>query len=138
MAELKVHGVGIATADPELKRIGEKNTPVCNVNLAFNRSFKKGDEWEQETAFMRIQVFGNRAERMASSVKKGTPVFVDGHITQNNWVNDAGEKRMALVLTVRDFQICQKIPKNGKGKSNDNSPQVPVNASTGENDEIPF
>ena len=136
MAELKVHGVGIATADPEFKRIGEKNTPVCNVNLAFNRSFKKGDEWEKETAYMRAQVFGNRAERMAETVKKGSPVFVDGYVSQNNWTNDKGEKRSTLVLSIRDFQVCEKFSK--KTSPTENQENVPVNASTGSNDDIPF
>lgn len=136
MAELKVHGVGIATVDPELKHIGPKKTAVCNVNLAFNRSFKKGDDWEKETTYMRTQIFGNRAEMMASLVKKGTPVFVDGYIAQNNWTNDAGEKRMAFVLTIREFQVCQKFSKNENG--NGSSEKVPVNTSVGDNDDIPF
>ena len=134
MAELKVHGVGIATADPEFKLIGIKNTPVCTVNLAFNRSFKKGDEWEQETTYIRAQVFGNRAERMSEIVKKGLPIFVDGHISQNNWENKEGEKRSVLILSVRDFQVCQKFAKSEPKTQED----VPVNANTGGDDDIPF
>ncbi len=139
MAELKVHGVGVATADPELKYIGVNKIPVCNVNLAFNRSFKKADsnEWEKETAYMRAQIFGRRAESMADLVKKGSPVFVDGYMVQNNWENAEGEKRMAFVVTVREFYLCKKFTKN----DNEDTPKqekVLVNTGTSTDDEIPF
>jgi single stranded DNA-binding protein len=143
MAELKVYGVGIPTADPELKHIGENNTPVCNVNLAFNRSFRKNDDWVKETTFMRSQTFGKRGTKMSEIVKKGCPVYVEGHITQNNWKSENGEPRMALVLTIRDFQVCQKFNKNNgnnnnNNNNNDNPENVPVNASSSDNDGIPF
>ncbi len=141
MAELNVHGVGVATADPELKFIGDDKTPVCNVNLAFNRSYKKkgSDKWEQETAFMRAQVFGRRAETMAGLVKKGLPVYINGHVTQSNWTSEAGDKRMALLITVHDFQMCQKFVKSNNNNSSSNEPkqEVPVNVPNTD-DDIPF
>lgn len=139
--ELKAHGVGNATADPELKFL-PNNTGVCNVTLAFNRSFKKGDEWVKETTYMRVQMFGKRAEQMAEKVKKGTPVMVDGYIIQNNWETDDGEKRTMLLMTARDFAVCERFSKNGNNENSDKNTkkaEVPVNSAVAESDDdIPF
>lgn len=114
MAELGVFGIGVATADPELRTVGGNNTSVCSVNLAFNRSYKdKNDKWQQEPCFLRAQVWGARADRMAELVKKGQPIYVCGHMKQDSWEKD-GQKRVSYTLVLRDFQLCVK---NGKKKS---------------------
>lgn len=138
MAELGVFGVGVATADPELRHVGEKKTAVCTVNLAFNRSYKsKDDKWENEPCFVRAQVWGTRAERMSELVKKGQPIYVCGYLKQDSWEADDGTKRVSYSITLRDFQLCQK---NTKSKNNESqsvetaaSTSPPVDAS-----EVPF
>jgi len=138
MAELGVFGVGVATADPEIRYVGQNNTAVCTVNLAFNRSYQdKEKKWQQEPCFLRAQVWGARADRMAELVKKGQPMYVCGYMKQDSWVKD-GQKRISFSITLRDFQLCEK---NGKKKS---EPQ-PTNTTTssaelpaGGDDDIPF
>lgn len=139
MAELGVFGVGVATADPELRKVGDKQTDVCTVNLAFNRSYQdKNKEWQSEPCFLRAQVWGARAERMSELVKKGQPIYVCGYMKQDSWEKD-GQKRVSYSITLRDFQLCQK---NGKKKSAD-EPQ-PAGATTApatpppDDDDIPF
>ena len=108
MAELGVFGVGVATADPELRHVGSNNTAVCTVNLAFNRSYMDKDKnWQQEPCFLRAQVWGNRADRMAELVKKGQPIYVSGYMKQDSWEKD-GQKRVSFSITLRDFQLCEK------------------------------
>jgi len=148
--ELKVYGVGNATADAELQYItGDR--AVCNVTLAFNRSYKKGDEWQTEACFMRLQAFNAIAERMAERVKKGVPVFVEGYLSQQNWSTQEGDKRTAFVITVRSFDVCERSQKNGSN-DDDNSAKtskkpkketepvaVPANAAVQDSDDdIPF
>lgn len=135
MAELGVFGIGVATADPELRHVGQNKT-VCTVNLAFNRSFRdKEQNWQTEVCFLRAQVWENRAEKMAELVKKGQPIYVSGYLKQDSWENDEGQKRVSYSLSVRDFQLCTKMVSNGKKKTETKtieSPQI-------ENDEsIPF
>jgi single-strand DNA-binding protein len=114
MAELSVFGVGVATVDPELRTVGQKQTSVCNVTLAFNRNYQDANrEWQQEASFVRVQVWGNRANRMAELVKKGQPIYVCGYLKQDSWEKD-GQKRVAFTLVARDFQLCEK---NGKKQS---------------------
>jgi single-strand DNA-binding protein len=142
MAELGVFGVGVAAANPELRTVGKNGSQVCTVSLAFNRSYKdKDDNWQKETTYMRAQVWGKRATRMAELVKTGQPLYVTGYLTQDNWEKD-GQKRVSYTITLRDFQLCEK---NGKKKS-DKQPEeqntAPVTSSapadTSDDDEIPF
>lgn len=126
MAELATNGYGVATADSELRHVGEKKSAVCSVNLAFNRNFKRNgeSEWQQEVTFMKVQVWGNRAEKMAELVKKGQPIYVTGYLKQDSWVDDDGNKRIAFLIQARDFQLIQKSSKS------DNGSQVPEVAKT--------
>ncbi len=140
MAELGVFGVGVATADPELRTVGEKGVSVCTVNLAFNRSYKnREDKWETEPCFLRAQVWGSRAERMAELVKKGQPIYVSGYMKQDSWEKD-GQKRTSYSLNLRDFQLCVK---NGKKKvetsvaSTAPATTAPVESNV-DSDDIPF
>jgi single-strand DNA-binding protein len=138
MAELGVFGVGVATADPELRSVGQNNMAVCTVNLAFNRSYQDKDKkWQQEPCFLRAQAWGARAKRMAELVRKGQPIYVCGYMKQDSWEKD-GQKRVAFSITLRDFQLCEK---NGKKKC---EPQPagdttsPAELPIGGDDDIPF
>lgn len=138
MAELGVFGVGVATADPELRQVGDKKTSVCSVNLAFNRGYKdKNGEWQNEPCFLRAQVWGARAERMSELVKKGQPVYICGYMKQDTWEQE-GKKRVSYSVTLRDFQLCEK---NGKKKADQNTGGSKETAATVEpstDDSIPF
>jgi len=154
MAELNVVGVGVVTADPELKYVGANNTALCTVSLAFNRNFKaKNGDWQKEACFMRAQLWGPRAERMSELVRKGQPIYVNGYLKQDEWTNKEGQKRVAHSITIQDFQLCQK---NDNAKSNQTKqqssqpdrrteeqqartePQIEAPAATMDDDEIPF
>ena len=137
MAELGVFGVGVATADPELKYVGANNTAVCTVNLAFNRSFKdKSDKWQSEPCFLRCQVWGGRAERMAELVKKGQPLYVTGYMKQDTWETE-GQKRVAYSLNLRDFQLCEKMGKKN-GNQTANATTAQPSPQVDNDDSIPF
>ncbi len=138
MAELTVTGVGVATADPELRSVGQNNTSICTVNLAFNRSFKdKDDNWKQEPCFLRTQVWGNRAEKMAELVKKGDPVYITGYMKQDTWEDDEGKKKVAYSVTLRDFQLCVKPKKKDESQPKSKKKSEPVKSSV-DDSEIPF
>jgi len=131
--ELKCFGVGVVTADAEMRTVGE-NKVICSVNLAFNRSYKVGDEWKKETSFMKAQVWGSKAERLAEA-KKGTILSVDGYIKQDAWTDQDGQKRTAHVLNLVDFQECvaqggtndQKTNKKTTSTQNKTTNKAPVN-----------
>jgi single-strand DNA-binding protein len=141
MGELDCCGVGVATADAELRTVGAKGTPVCSVNLAFNRSYKNSDGgFDKEVCFLRAQVWGARAETMAELVKKGQPVYVKGHMKQDTWDDrETGQKRVSFSLNLRDFQLCTR---QAKKKVQDESKPVNVAENSApsqeDDDDMPF
>jgi single-strand DNA-binding protein len=138
MAELGVFGVGVATADPELRSVGQNGTSVCTVNLAFNRSYQDRDQkWQQEACFLRAQVWGTRAEKMMELVKKGQPIYVCGYMKQDSWEKD-GQKRVAYSVTIRDFQLCEKNGKKKSGESKSSTTNTMSAPPPVDNDDIPF
>jgi len=142
MSQLNVHGIGVATADPELREVGANKTPCCSVNLAFNRSWKSGDDYKKEVAFVKVQTWGVRAQKFKEIVKKGQPVYVDGYLRQEEWEKD-GQKRVSFCINVNEFNLCER---NGRAKSNQtptsepstNQSQEPVAVASNDDDEIPF
>jgi len=140
MAELGVFGVGVATADPELRIVGDNNASVCTVNLAFNRSYQdKNKKWQSEPCFLRAQVWGARADRMVELVKKGQPIYVSGYLKQDSWEKE-GVKKVSYSINLRDFQLCVKGGK--KNSTSDTTTAQPEAASATvpnvDNSDVPF
>lgn len=147
MGSLNVFGVGVATADPELRFVGDNKTALATVNLAFNRSFKKDDKFEKEVSFLKVSVWGKQAERFAELVAKGKPIYVKGHVRQENWDSKEGQKRSAITLVLQEWQLVEKFTNGNDGSKNTNEPatskaqapaQEPVVASAGGDEDVPF
>ena len=143
---LLLHGLGNATADPELSYVGSNNTPLCKVNLAFNRSYKQGDEWKQEATYVRAQAWGKQAERLNEAAAKGKTLYVSGYLKQSTWKNEAGENRSAFVIEINEFRVCERLNGNGKNKQQSTkapaSETVPPDSSEGvdygADNDVPF
>lgn len=106
--QLNCYGVGTVTSDPEIRKLGEKNTSFCSVNLAFNRSFKSGDGFKEEVCFVQAKFWGNQADKFAEKAKKGTLVFIEGFMVQENWEDKQGVKHTTLTIKPSTFQICER------------------------------
>lgn len=146
MAELLVHGCGMATADAEFRYVGQSSTPVCQVNLAFNRSYKDSNgEWQKEPCFVRVVAWGGRAEQLNIVAKKGALLYVTGYLKQDTWQDKKTEQtRVGFEIVANDFQLCQKTsgkpspadkPETAKAKK---SAEPVVEAKVQEEDDVPF
>jgi single-strand DNA-binding protein len=115
---------GRLTRDAELKYL-PSGTALATFSLANNRSYKKGDDWEKETLYLDVTVFGKQAEYIGV-LKKGRQVRANGRIKQERWETN-GEKRSKYVV-VADHVEVKPIPKGTEAKQ----------ASDGFEDDIPF
>lgn len=88
--------MGNLTRDPELRSTGG-GTSVCSLSVAVNERRKVQGEWEEYVSFYDVTVFGNSAESTAQYLAKGSPVAVDGRLTQDRWEKD-GQKRSAVQI----------------------------------------
>lgn len=100
---------GNVTRDPDM-RVLPTGTSVTKLGIANNRSYKKGEEWCEETSFFNVVVFGKLAEFVNEKCLKGTPIQVFGRIKQDRWEKD-GEKKSAVEIVAESVRVLAKFEK---------------------------
>lgn len=91
---------GNLTADPELK-ITASGLTMCSFSLAYNPT--KPDGTKGDPNFYDVVAWRDLASNFAASAKKGDRVLVMAQIRQNNWVNEAGDKRSRIQFNAIDI-----------------------------------
>ena len=99
--------IGNLTKNPEL-RYTSSGTPVCNMRLASSRKYKSGDEMREETLFITVVVWGKRGENCEKYLKKGVPVFIQGHLQSRSWDGSDGKKQYATELVAENVQFLNR------------------------------
>lgn len=115
MNELRLHQlndvklVGRLTRDPDL-RFTAKGQAVCRFDLAINRRFKDvSGEWKDDTSFIPIVTWRETAQRCHERLKKGSPIYVEGHLKSRNWETKDGQKRTTLEVVAQRIQFLAKV-----------------------------
>ena len=91
---------GNLTKDPEMSYTTEQKA-VVNFNIAVNSRYGQ----REETCFMRCAAFGATAENITKYLTKGSPIFVEGRLVQNNWTAQDGTKRSQIQMIVNSFRF---------------------------------
>ena len=116
MALCKVMIIGNLGSDPEM-RYTPSNRAVTQFNVAVNQSTKNQQtgEWVEETDWFRVSVWGDRAERMAESLRKGNKVFVEGRFKTREFEGRDGQKRTSLEITADSIVNLEKRVRDDEG-----------------------
>jgi single-strand DNA-binding protein len=123
----KVLLMGNLTRDPELRYV-PSGTAVATFTLAVNRVYKGQDgEKKEEASFIRVVVWGRRAEVCGEYLAKGSPVFVEGRIQSRNWETQDGQKRSTVEVIADNVQFLRGGAGQGTGESS--GKQVPAQAA---------
>ena len=101
--------IGNAGQDAEL-RFTQAGRQVTNFSLAVNHSFQRNGEWEQETEWFRVAVWGDRAEGVAERVRKGSKVFVQGRLRSNEYTSQSGQARFSM--EVNAYKVLNLTPRD--------------------------
>jgi single-strand DNA-binding protein len=102
---LKASVIGNLGSDPEL-RYSPSGAPSLRVNVASNfRARTPEGEWEDRTEWVRVIVFGQRAESLAQYLKKGVRVFVDGRLEARPWTDRENRVRAGLEIVASDLDF---------------------------------
>ena len=130
----KVILLGRLTRDPEL-RYTPAGSPVCNFDLAVNRSYTtQAGERRDEVCFITIVVWGKQAETCAEYLKKGRQTLVEGRLSQRSWETPEGQKRSKHEVVADRVQFLDPRPAPGGGPAPEEESARP--APTDE--EVPF
>lgn len=105
---------------------------VLNVSIANTIGY--GDK--QQTLWLRVAVFGKRAEgKLADYLKKGQTVFVSGELSQNEYKSQDGSLRMSLELAAHVIDLVGAKKASASGGA---SPSQAANDLDDYDDDIPF
>ena len=116
MALSKIQIIGNLGRDPEL-RYTPNGRPVASFTVAVNQSTKNQQtgEWIEATDWFRVSVWGDRGERVAESLRKGSRVFVDGRFRAREYEANDGQKRMSLDITADTVLGLDKREQGAEG-----------------------
>lgn len=141
--------IGRLTRDPEL-RYSQNGLAICSFSLAVNRKSSR-DGAEDQVYFFNIKAFGKTAETTSQYLTKGKRVGVQGHLQQNRWEDQNGQKRSTVDIVADRVQFLDPSSGNAayqtqsadQPDSHQNSPEAPsankMDESFPENDDdIPF
>ncbi len=121
----KVMLMGNVTKDIEL-RYTPKGTAVADITLATNRvrSGESGEKTEEVT-FVDITLWGRTAEIAHQYCGKGKPLFVEGRLHLDKWVDkETGGNRSKLKVVADNIQLMGS-PGGGGGQPNQAGNPVP-------------
>jgi len=136
MALCKVMIIGNLGADPEM-RYTPSGRPVTQFNVAVNQSTKNQQtgEWNEETDWFRVSVWGDRAERAAENLRKGNKVFVEGRFKTREFEGRDGQKRTSLEITADSLVNLEK--RNRDEDAGQFAAAAPAGAAAGAPDGAP-
>jgi single-strand DNA-binding protein len=99
--------IGNLVNDPEV-RFTPKGTPVANLSLAINETYRVDDEKRQITTFVDVQLWGPSAENCSKLARKGQELFIEGSLRQDHWEDkQTGQNRNKLYLKGERWQFTQ-------------------------------
>jgi len=93
--------VGNLTRDPELRFL-QSGRPVCNMGLASSRRYQVNGEWQEQTTFFNLTLWGEAGENAAATFTKGMRVIASGRMESREYEHE-GQKRTAFDLIVDEM-----------------------------------
>jgi single-strand DNA-binding protein len=105
--------VGRLTRDPELRSI-PSGRAVCDLRIATNSSHKEADgEWGERPNFFDVSVFGTQGETVATYMRRGSRVCVDGRLSWREWETAEEQKRQSVSIVADSVQFMDPAGERG-------------------------
>ncbi|MBP7055993.1 MAG: single-stranded DNA-binding protein [Candidatus Omnitrophica bacterium] len=118
----KVMLIGNLTRDPELRYI-PSGSAVVTFTVAVNRVYKtQTGEKKEQTSFIRVVVWGRRAEVCGEYLTKGSPVFVEGRLQSRDWETQDGQKRNTVEVIADNIQFLRGGEKQASSSQSKKAP----------------
>ena len=144
----KITLVGNLGRDPEL-RYTPQGTPVCSFTMATNERRKdKSGEFQDQTTWFRVTLWGRQAETASQYLTKGRPVYIEGRLRIEEWTDRDGKQRYTLEVHATDMQFIGGRGDEGAGGGGGGGPRPEPPSRPGggggggegpiEDDDIPF
>ena len=113
MSENICHILGTLTKDPEL-RYSKNGTPLAILRIATERKLSSKVTKEKITDFHNAKIWGESAELIAQTFKKGQRIFITGNIENENYVDSQGIKHYGYAINIKSFSYIEKKEKQAE------------------------
>ncbi|HMZ77036.1 MAG TPA: single-stranded DNA-binding protein [Rhodocyclaceae bacterium] len=113
----KVQLIGFLGADPDVRYTQEQEA-VARVRVATSETWKKNGEKHERTEWHNVVFFGKLAEIVGEHLKKGSLVYVEGHLQTRSWEKE-GETRYTTEVIAEGMKM---LP-SGKAKADSDAPR---------------
>lgn len=131
--------VGRLGLDPKISYTTSGNA-VANLSVATDERYKdKSGQWQSQTEWHRVVVFGQQAEFCANYLTKGSLVGIDGRIQTRKWQDQQGQDRYTTEIVaqrVQGLEGRQRDESHGGGRPQQNQgprPQQNQNQNQNQN-----
>ncbi len=133
---------GRLTADPELKTT-QNGISVTTFSIAVNRNYRAGEE--QQTDFINIVAWRQRAEFITKYFKRGSLIGIEGSIQTRKYQDKNGNNRTAFEVVVNNVQFVESKRDSNAAPTADSEPASFSNADVNDfaeigeiDDDLPF
>ncbi|WP_425153607.1 single-stranded DNA-binding protein [Candidatus Palauibacter sp.] len=100
--------VGNAGSDPDVRET-TSGTPVAHLSLATNRIFRANGETRRRTDWHRLTFWRKQAETVGEYVRKGSRLYVEGHLEYGSFERD-GIAIPTVDVVVEDLVMLDPRP----------------------------
>lgn len=131
----KIQLIGVLGKDAET-RFTTNNVSVTSFSLATTHSYKKNEDWVNETTWHNCVSF-NLSDYFKSALMKGKKFYVEGRLTKRDYTDKEGIKRYST-----DVFVEKLIPLEATQRANDvqDEPEQtqPANNTGTDDQDLPF
>ena len=115
----RVFLLGNVGADPEVRYIGDRNakdaTMVAHIRIATTTRYKDNSgQYKEETDWHNVTAWRSLASLCEKYVKKGSQLFIEGHIKPRKYTDNTNTERYTVELVADNIQLI-----GGKPQGND-------------------
>lgn len=109
----KVMLIGNTGRDAEMRYLST-GTAMTTFSLAVNsRRRGQAGEWEDQTDWFNIVLFGDQAERISQYITKGKQLFIEGRLNQRQWDDDQGQRHYRTEVVANNVQFLDRRGEGG-------------------------
>jgi single-strand DNA-binding protein len=115
----KVMLIGRLTQDPEVKQLPSGQS-VCSNAVATGRRWKnQAGELQEKTEFNNVVFWRKLAEIVGQYCKKGSKLYIEGHLETRSWEAQDGTKRYRTEIVADNMIMLDSKGDSGSSSSFD-------------------
>lgn len=104
----KVLLIGNTGRDAEMRYLST-GTAKTEFSLAVsNRRRGASGEWEDQTEWFNVVLFGDTAERLSQYITKGKQLYIEGRLSTRNWDDDQGVRHYRTEVIANNVQFLDR------------------------------